>query len=96
MKRETNELAWRAKLVVGLALLGALVGALAYLHFIIFHQEMQEFQRYALAVYNAFTLDAPGARLARRELLMSAAGGAALLVAPALWLMLKPRGGYQP
>lgn len=94
MKRETHEVAWRAKLVFGLALLGALVGVLLYLHFLIFQQEPQELQRYALAAYNAFTLDLPGARLARRELLLSAAAGAALLVAPVLWLMLKPRGTH--
>lgn len=93
MKRETHEVAWRAKLLFGLALLGALLGATAYLHFLIFEQEPQELQRYAAAAWRAFTLDAPGALIARRELLLSAAGGAALLVAPVLWLMLKPRGG---
>lgn len=94
MKRETHELAWRAKLTVGLALLGALVGGLTYLHFFIFAGEAQEFQRYAVAVWRAFTIDARGALIARRELLLSAAVGAALLVAPALWLMLKPRGTH--
>lgn len=94
MKRETHELAWRAKLTAGLALLGALVGVLLYLHFLIFEQEPQELQRYALAAWRAFTLDAPGALIARRELLMSAGAGAALLVAPALWLMLRPRGTH--
>ena len=92
MHRETSELAWRAKLLFGLALLGALIGCLLYLHFMIFHSETQEFEQYAMATWRAFTLDAPGARLARRELLLSAAAGAVLLVAPVLWLMLRPRG----
>ncbi len=96
MKRETHEVAWRAKLVFGLALLGALVGVLLYLHFLIFDSEPQEIGRYALAAYNAFTLDLPGARHARRELLMSGAAGAAALAGPLLLFLLKPRGGYRP
>lgn len=94
MKRETNELAWRMKLVIGLALLGGITGCLLYLHFLIFERELQVLPRYGLALWNAFTLDAPGALIARRELLLSAAAGAALLTAPALWLMLKPRGTH--
>lgn len=96
MKRETHEVAWRAKLTAGLALLGALVGSMLYLHFLIFHGEPQELRQYAMATWRAFTLDAPGALIARRELLLSAGAGAALLVAPVLWLMLKPRVGYRP
>lgn len=92
MRRETHELAWRIKLVLGLALLGVVTGSLLYLHFMIFNRELQVLPRYGLAVWNSFTLDAPGAPIARRELLLSAAAGAALLTAPALWLMLRPRG----
>lgn len=92
MKRETNELAWRIRLIVGLALLGGLSGGLLYLHFLVFERELQLLPRYGLAVYNALTLDAPGALIARRELLYSAAAGAALLTAPVFWLLFKPRG----
>lgn len=94
MKRETNELAWRIKLVTGLALLGALVGVLLYLHFLIFEREPQELQRYAAAAWRAFTLDAPGALIARRELLYSAAAGAVALAGPVLLFLLKPRGSH--
>lgn len=94
MKRETNELAWRIKLVVGLALLGGLTGGLLYLHFFIFERELQVLPRYGLAVWNSFTLDVPGALLARRELLYASAGGAVLLTAPILWLLLKPRDAH--
>lgn len=92
MKRETSELAWRIKLIFGLAVVGGLLGGLAYLHFMIFHQELQELPRYGLAVYNSLTLEAPGARLARRELLLSAAGGAVMFAGPVLWFLLKSRG----
>lgn len=94
MRRETHEVAWRVKLVTGLALLGGLAGGLLYLHFLIFNQEPQELQRYARAAWNAFTLDLPGALIARRELLLSAAGGAVLLVAPVLWLIFRSRGTH--
>ncbi len=89
MKRETNELAWRIRLIVGLALLGGLTGGLLYLHFFVFERELQVLPRYALAVYHAFTLDAQGALIARRELLYSAGAGAALLTAPFFYLFFR-------
>lgn len=94
MRREARELAWRAKLIFGLALLGGLAGGLLYLHFFIFARELQELPRYGLAVWNAFTLDVPGARLARRELLLSAAAGAVALAGPVLLFLIKPRGTH--
>ena len=94
MKRETNELAWRVRLIVGLALLGGITGGLLYLHFFVFERQLVELQRYAGAAYNAFTLEAPGALTVRRELLYAAGGGAALLTAPVLWLLFKPRGTH--
>lgn len=94
MKRETNELAWRTKLIVGLALLGGLIGGLLYLHFFIFESELQVLPRYGIAVWNSFTLDAPGALLARREILYSAAAGAAALAGPVLLFLVKPRGSH--
>lgn len=96
MKRETNELAWRIRLIVGLALLGGLTGGLLYLHFFIFERELQVLPGYALAVYNAFTLDAHGALIARRELLYSATAGAAALAGPVLLFLLKPRASGRP
>lgn len=94
MKRETNELAWRTKLIVGLALLGGITGGLLYLHFLVFERELQLLPRYGLAVYHAFTLDAPGALIARRELLYSAGAGAVALAGPVLLFLLKPRGSH--
>lgn len=91
MKRETNELAWRIRLIVGLGLLGGLTGGLLYLHFFIFDRQLVELPRYGLAAYNAFSLQAPGALLARRELLYAAGGGAALLTLPVLWLFFRRR-----
>lgn len=91
MKREAHEIGFRLKLIFGLALLGSVTGGLLYLHFFIFARELQVLPRYGLAVWNSFTLDAPGARLARRELLYAACAGAALLVAPVLWLFFRRR-----
>lgn len=94
MKRETNELAWRIRLIFGLALLGGITGGLLYLHFFVFERELQVLTRYGLATWNSFTLDAPGALIARRELLYSAAAGAVALAGPVLLFLLKPRGTH--
>jgi len=93
MKRETNEIAFRLKLIFGLAMLGGITGGLLYLHFFVFDRQLVELPRYGVAFYNAFTLDAPGAQLVLRELLYSFAAGAGLLVAPVLWLFFRRRSG---
>lgn len=97
MKRETHELAWRIKLVVGLAVLGAVVGGATYLHFFIFERQAAELQQYGVAAWRLVTLDEPSAiEHFRQRFFVSAGIGAAVLAGPLLLFLLKPRGGYRP
>ena len=93
MKRETNELAWRTKLIVGLALLGGFAASLGWAWWLAETAGGSEgwglpqwFSWFRLLVDRGFG----------NELLTAAAVGAAALSGPALLFMMAPRASGRP
>jgi hypothetical protein len=77
----TREIAFRFKLLTGLAGLGGLSGGLLYLSWVTGWRELS-LQQYLFVIQDIFTK--PRLAFVRNELLLSAAAGAVLFVLPPL------------
>lgn len=93
MRGDANELAWRSKLVLGLAALGGLTGFLGWLWWLA--ETAGGSQGWGLPQWLRW-LSVLVERGFGAELAAAAGIGAALLAAPALLFMMSPRGGGRP
>lgn len=87
LRQEANEGGYRAKLLFGAAALGAFLGGIGWLHFILFEGVAQDLPTLLRAAWAVLTW----ARLAdlRVEFLLSCAVGALALGLPAAFLVFK-------
>ena len=86
-----REITFRARLITGLAFLGAVAGALAWTHTQIFAVAGldSDAMSYLRTIWRVLTLPSAASSGLRLELLLSAAAGAAALALPALAIMFK-------
>ena len=90
LHQQARDIAFRARLITGLAALGAFLGALAWTHWRIYLNVSPPLALdYLGAIWRALTLPSAAASGLRLELLLSAAAGAAALALPALAVMVK-------
>lgn len=93
MKREVGELAWRIKLTVAAAFMGAWLGFWGWVWWLAEQSggsggwAAREWVLWAWSL-----LAGPAGQFARGELLIAAAVGAALLVAPLVYLFFRKEG----
>ncbi|MDA8256589.1 MAG: hypothetical protein M0Z99_13285 [Betaproteobacteria bacterium] len=88
MKKEASELAWRTKVTIGLAFVGAWAGAWAWAWWLA--EESGGSAGWGMVEWIRWPFALVGKGFGG-ELLAAAAAGAVLLAGPVLWLMLRKR-----